>query len=310
VSPSDPVFPKVGVIVSTKIDSNGYSTSSPFIDAPFGGTLDIFGNLTKFWGWTARSYRLDVDKDGGGFKPVTAAWTVQWWNPLTSEFEAKTVAPDPGTGRYDIPLEYGPVNAPYRWQYPYLAARWPSSADGLYTFRFALFDGAAANPAASPVNNIPSNEKNLLTLRVDNSAPEVDLEAIVQLVPPATNVAACTIVSSGPSSPNSFQFRITARDPNHHMLDYNLSALWGKNGSNPHVADDTYIPAHQGPEGPYAWSGVAHVLVPSGGWSAACNCAHTFILGARKRTTNGYHYVLSASSHQSITINNTGNACP
>jgi hypothetical protein len=42
---------------------------------------------------------------------------------------------------------------------------------------------------------------------------------------------------------------------------------------------------------------------------ATCNCAHTFVLRASKRTTNGYSYILSSSSYQSITINNAGSTC-
>ena len=303
VPPSQPVFLTVGWIPSTYIDANGYASYAGFLDAPFGGTLDIFGNLSKFWGWGARAYSVEVDKDGAGFNPVNVGWTVQKYNVLNGKFEPQAVAPIPTTTRYAIPLDYNPGSyTGYLWQPSALALKWPSSADGLYTFRFQLFN------ATGGAVTIPANEVNLLTLRVDNSAPEVDLKTIVQILPPATDVDACAIVSSGA---NSYQFRIIARDASHHFLSYRLYALWGKNGSDPNIAADTYSPSHVNAEGPYAWSGPApNALVPAAGWAATCNCAHTFILDAWKRTTNGYWYILSARSHQSITINNTGTSCP
>src|SRR5439155_9580070 len=44
--------------------------------------------------------------------------------------------------------------------------------------------------------------------------------------------------------------------------------------------------------------------------AAHCNCAHTFYLSAWKRTIDGYNYLINGTAHQSITINNTGVACP
>lgn len=307
VPPSQPVFLSVGWIVSTEIDANGYAmTTSAFPHAPFGGVLDLFGNLSKFWGWGARSYVVEVD-DGSGFTPVVVpGWTVQWYNVLTAKFEPRTVSPDSSSGRYPIPPEYDPTSyAGYLWSPSALALKWPSSADGVYAFRFQLFD-VAGNPVP-----IPANETNLLTLRVDNSAPEVELEDVVQVMPmpPDKDVAACDIVSTPPNT--KFKFRIIARDPNHHFLGYRLYGLWGDNGSDSQIAADTYSPAHVNADGQYLWSGVSHAVVPANGWTPTCNCAHTFVLEAAKRTTNGYYYVLSGTYHQSITINNvTSPSCP
>ena len=50
---------------------------------------------------------------------------------------------------------------------------------------------------------------------------------------------------------------------------------------------DSYA-AHVDAEGPHLWSGVTNTWHTPASWTATCNCAHTFILGVWKRTTNGY----------------------
>lgn len=306
VPASQPVFLSVGWIVPTDIDASGYAAlTSAFPHAPFGGVLDLFGNLSKFWGWGARSYVVEVDA-GSGFTPVVVpGWTVDKYNVLTNDWEPRNVTVD-SNGRYPIPPEYDPTNyAGYLWAPAKLALKWPTGADGVYSFRFRLFD-AAGNPVT-----IPASEVNLLTLRVDNSAPEVELEDVLQVMPsgPDAVVAPCQIVSTPPNT--KFKFRITARDPNQHFLGYRLYGLWGDNGSDDSIAGDTYSPGHVDEDGAYLWSGVSNEVVPAAGWAPTCNCAHTFILEASKRTTNGYWYLLSATYHQSITINNvTSPVCP
>jgi hypothetical protein len=122
----------------------------------------------------------------------------------------------------------------------------------------------------------------------------------------STVIAPCDIVSTGA---NSFDFRVTASDSEHHLLSYTLWALWGRNRSAP-IAADTYAPGHVDAEGPYRWSGLSNARIPTDGWSAECNCAHTFRLQAWKRTIDGYNHILRRDSHQSVTINNAGKVCP
>ena len=100
---------------------------------------------------------------------------------------------------------------------------------------------------------------------------------------------------------------MTAFDPNHHLLSYGVTALWGHNGSAS-VFSDSYA-SHVNAEGPHLWSGVTNSWVPPAGWTAVCNCAHTFYLDVWKRTIDGYNYLLHGTAHQSITINNTGATC-
>ena len=215
------------------------------------------------------------------------------------------MAPETGSDdRYLIPAEY--PSAPQRWYPSFLMMRWPTSTNGLYELRVELWEKAGTSwNDKTPL----LTSGNSLFLRVDNTPPTVDLKEIL-LHGTTTVVDTCSIVS--PPTANGYDFRITAYDPNHHLLSYHLWVLWGKNESDS-ILSDRYSPGHVDAEGPYWWSGVSNSVETApgpNGWEACCNCAHTFRLRAWKRTTNGYNHILRGDSHQSITINNTGFSCP
>lgn len=301
----EPVFLAVGHVPATSI-TDGYATTDPsyffhVTDAPFGGTLNLFGNLQNFRQQGATHYRVKVTRPDGTTASATPSWTAYRWNVAADEFQPVKVEPVTGTDLYEIPAEYGgPSPQPQRWSPPFLMLRWPSAENGLYTFRVEIVapKGAGWKDLTS---KLPA-AKNNLTLLIDNTAPNVDLVAVRQLRPIPTPVPACGIVDDGP---NQFDFVITAHDPNRHLLSYSLTAVWGKNGSAL-IDHKTYTPPADGSR---EWSGVLNQAVPAAGWSAACRCAHTFFLDAWKRTTNGYGPLLHGVSHQSLTINNIP-ACP
>jgi len=300
----EPVFLGVGHVPSTEIDANGYATTASgyffrVTHAPFGGTLNILGNLNNFKALGATHYRVLVS-DGGPFTALDRTWNAYRWNPGTSKYELTAVAPLPGDTRYEIPPEY--PSAPQRWYPSFLMMRWPSSTNGLYTFQVELWQQSGSD-WNDLTHLLPTG--NTMTLRIDNTPPTVDIRDVLRA---GTNtvIAPCEIVSTGA---NLFDFRITAFDTEHHLLSYTLSALWGKNRSAV-ITSDSYTAGHVDAEGPYQWSGLPNDRVPPGGWSATCNCAHTFRLRAWKRTINGYNHILHRDSHQSITINNTGAVCP
>lgn len=303
VTLTGPVFMGVGHVPSTKIDSNGYATTDPgyFFQvkhSPFGGTLNIFGNLNNFKALGATHYEVLVSKDGGPFVPINLSWNMYKWNPTTLQYELVPIAPVSGTTRYLIPAEY-PLNA--AWWYPsFLFMQWPSGENGLYTFKVKIYPGAIG----PELPGLPA-ALNSLTVRIDNTPQDVKIVSIWQKGTPDKEIKACDIVSTGN---NQYYFKITAYDPNHHLLSYGLSALWGDNKSAS-IASDSYS-SHVDAEGPYLWSGIINTKVPATVWSASCNCAHTFYLGAWKRTIDGYNYILYRDYHKSITINNTGASCP
>ena len=299
---TSPVFLGVGNVPSTAIASDGYATTPPgyfvhFKDSPFGGTLNIFGNFTAFRAAGASQYRVNVSKDGASPTAVTQTWTMARFNTATGLYESATIAPISGTDRYLIPSEY-PGN-PERWYPAFLMMRWPTGPNGLYAFTVELFDASG-----SPLPPIASG--NLLTLKVDNDAPDVDLVAIYQHLA-AAPVGACAIVTTGTTL---FDVRLRAYDVNGHMLSYSSSVVWGHNLSATVIPTESYEPGHVNADGFRLWRGVSNLRGPAAGWNATCNCAHTFYVNAWKRTIDGYGYIIHRNAHQSITIMNTGTTCP
>jgi DNA-binding beta-propeller fold protein YncE len=314
--PDGAVFLAVGQIPSTDIDNAGYATSAsplPVQDAPFGGTVDIIGNFTKFKALGATHYRVLVSQNGGAFTPVNLSWNASFFN--SSRYEATPVAPD-SDGRYKLPAQ------PEFWLPLFQLLRWPTGVNGVYSFKVELFKpGAAAGswdsvplvppppfpPPPSPPPPSPS-AGNLLTLRVDNDLPQTELIHIYQTGAADANfVKACQIVTSGA---NHFEVKFTAHDPNGHLASYQVYALFGNNSTATIVPTETYA-SHVNADGLHHWNGVVNHRDPSGGWAATCNCAHTFILDAWKRTTDGRQPLLHGTWHQSITINNIASpTCP
>jgi len=307
----EPVFLAVGHIPSTSI-TDGYATTDPGYffpvkDAPFGGTLNIFGNFTNFRGLGATHYRVMLSEGGGTFAPLARSWNAYRWNPSTGVFELAPVAPLPpvtplppgalvGDGFYPIAAEYlaSPAH-PERWEPPFLMMQWPSGANGLASFRVEIWS-LVGTTWTNLTSLLPTG--NSLALLIDNTPPDVDLVAVRQhgAVDP---LAVCAIVTSGTTQ---FDFQITAHDPNHHLGSYQLDAYWGHNGFLGGIVADSYA-AHVDAEGAHLWSGVTNTWHTPPSWVATCNCAHTFILGVWKRTTNGYGPVLYDHSNQSFTIN-------
>jgi len=320
-----PIFMGVGHVPSTEINDDGYATTDPgyFFQvkhSPFGGTINFFGNLTDFRELEATHYAVLVSKDGGAYEPLNFSWNMYRWNTATHKYELVSVAPDgtttDGIPTYLIPLEADGDYHPEYWRPSFLFMRWPSGENGLYTFKVKIYQ-----KSGTVWNDLTGSllaPENSLKLRVDNTHPDVKILSIWQKGPPDKEIKACDIVNTGK---NEFYFKITAFDPNHHLLSYRLTALWGDNKSksvyydNYSNHDDSTEPDY---EGLYKWSGKINFNVPrdlpgSTGnlktWSAECNCAHTFYLRAWKRTIDGYNYIHRRDYHKSITINNTGVSC-
>jgi DNA-binding beta-propeller fold protein YncE len=297
----EPVFLGVGHVPSTKI-VDGYATTDPGYffqvkDSPFGGTLNILGNLSNFKALTATHYRVNVSYEGAAAAPLALSWNTYHWNAVTSQFDLTPVSPVPGPDKvYAIPADY-PLHAE-RWYPSFLMMQWPSGANGNghYTFTVELFrqSGTVFTPVATPANS--------LTVLVDNSGFSTDVVHIYQ-DGSTTPLPVCAIVESGL---NQFYVEVTAYDPNKHLLNYGVTILFGHNASSSWFSDS--YASHVDAEGPHLWSGVTNYKVPKV-FSATCSCAHTFYLGAWKRTIDGYNYLLYSSAHQSITINNAGLPC-
>jgi DNA-binding beta-propeller fold protein YncE len=306
--PAQRVFLSVGNVPTTSIDKDGYAntTTDPgssfkVVDSPFGGTLDIFSNLTLLLSKNANKYKiLVVGRNGSPVAPVPilASWTAkQWITPIGQlpHFEPKLVAPD-SDGFYSIPSQYRKPETVPLLEPQYLMMRWPTSENGLYKLQIQILNSKGIDITKKM---IPVDQQ-FLTVLIDNTPPVADLKTIQH---GGVGVSPCEIVQT---APNSFDFGLEASDAGGHLLGYSLRAGWGRNQSET-IFSETYSPLHVSPN--HLWTGFTGVL-PTTGWEAKCNCAHTFTLQVSKRTINGYNYILSSSSYESITINNTGNSCP
>jgi hypothetical protein len=307
---AEPVFLSVGNVPSTSI-VDGYATTVPgyFLqlkDSPFGGTLNIFGNLTNFKNLGATHYRVNVSKDGGAPTPILQTISAYRWNPVTSLYELISIAPDP-QGRYQIPVEY-PAH-PERWVPPFLMVQWPSGVNGMYTFTVEIFQFVAPTTWNSLTGLLPA-PKNLLTVKIDNALPDVDLVHLYQHGE-VNWLDTCAIVTSPPFPATSrYDAQITANDPNGHLLSYSVTAYFGHTSPPATVIPTESYSSHVNADGPHLWHGVINFRGPAAGWQATCNCAHTFFVVAWKRTTDGYGYLIHREAHQSITIMNAGPTCP
>ena len=311
--PDDPrIFMRIGDIPVKDISVDGYATFAQFVDSPFGGTLDLYGNFTKLLNLKAQNrkaakYKIFVSRVLPGGKtgppiPVLTSWTNTFWNPNAKpvpHYELKIVAPDP-EGFYSIPPEYSSPKTILEWGNPFLMLRWPTSDigdNGRYKLEIQVFtqNGKFSFP-------LPNPSVQDLIVEIDNTPPVADLTSI-RAHDTREVIGPCAIVS--PPTSNSFDFELTAFDANGHLRGYSLSAVWGRNRSGT-ILSESYSnnpPSHR-------WDGFKNQFRPAtDGWKATCNCAHTFTLDVWKRTINGYKYILSSSSSESITINNTSNSC-
>ncbi|ODS39879.1 MAG: hypothetical protein A7315_10270 [Candidatus Altiarchaeales archaeon WOR_SM1_79] len=294
---TSPVFLGVGHVPYGKIgrddskpDEYGYASTDPgyffyVTRAPFGGTLNFFGNLTNFKDMGAAYYAVWVSKDGGAYSPLSLAWNTYKWNNVTLTHDLVPVAPALDGTKYEIPTDAS-IYDPALWYPPFLFMRWPSGENGIYQFKVKLYDA----DGTTEILGLPSDLNNLV-LRVDNNPPTAEILKILQN---SNEIPACGIVSS---CPDEFKFKITAHDAEGHLRSYGLYALTGNNETYP-VGSDSH--AHD----TSPWYGVInHTLPPSGSWSPVNrNCAHTFWLGVWSKTINGYNHIRYRRHHKSITI--------
>jgi hypothetical protein len=262
-------------------------------DAPFGGTLAIMINHNAALLAGARYYKLFVNQVTPAPTPPIEphqSFSDYLWNAGSSSFVPQTTGPDAG-GFY-------PVRLPTQiWYNPLLGYMLDTSilTNGLCVINIKLYNAAHVE---IPVASIHSRR-----VKIDNQWPVANIEAIIHDL---AEVPVCQIVNSGS---DAFTFRITASDPQGHLLSWSLSALWGDNKSAT-VGGDSYSPGHVSPT--RQWAGVVSGVVPAAAWHAtvagpppdptSTHCAHTFYLGVWDRVINGYGYLHYQTYHKSITI--------
>jgi len=286
-----PIFATVGVIPSTEIHDGYATTDSSYtlyvVDAPFGGSLNIFGHFDGLRARGARYYQVLARRAGvGEYAPLRLTWSNYRWEG--DRFVLRQIAPDP-QDRYEI------TPAGEIWSLRDLLVRWPTETlpDGLWELKLTLFD-ASKNPLPEP------SPGNYLALMLDNTPPRVAIEEVTH---GAAVIGECAIVSLGPP-PDGLRFRFTAKDYQGHLAAYQLVAHYGDNRTDPRgaIAIDNYA-SHISPS--RRWIGVTSETAPRPPslWRAPEPCAYQFRLTAYNRTTDGYtRHLHWAEYNKHITI--------
>lgn len=303
-SVSDPLFLGIGLVPVTNIinstpannATDGYATTDPGYmlqvkDAPFGGSLAIMINHGAARQAGAKYYKLFVNQ----ITPMATvpteprqSFSDYLWSPADSCFKLTTTNPDAG-GFYPV------RDISQLWYNPHLGYMLNSAvlSNGLCLIDIKIYNAAKAE--------IPVRRFHSRRVKIDNQWPVAVIE---QIIHDGSVVPVCQIVNSGT---DMFSFKVTATDPEGHMLSWSLWAVWGNNKSAVISSDDyshhvsptrkwTGLPAGSAPVPVPAW----HAEVPDDPTST--RCAHTFYLGVWDRVINGYGYLHYQSYHKSITI--------
>jgi hypothetical protein len=226
--------------------------------------------------------------------PHTDSWTDYKWDPSLPGFVLATTAPVT-VGSYKGCY---PVRQPGDlWYTTNLGDRLDTSGltNGAHTItvrairQFLWFTWVA--------------ETDAITVVIDNRRSLIEINSISE---GGMEVDACAIVQSPPyPSSDQWTFDITVAHPQHYLLVWGLEAWWGNNQSS-HVDGASYP---GGTPSPHAWDVPAGTSVPASPWHASVaghpsstHCAHTFVLWAWDRVTDGTQWLHYGEYHESVTI--------
>ena len=199
----------------------GYATSQlddpiTVSHQPFCDTLRIFGLFAE--APPIATYKVQIaaaDEDSviGTWQDVTDPLHNRKWNDASKKWEFKVLGPDPATGRYkNVDTE-----PEADWHEHALKVTWKSRnvADGYYALRIVGYDAADAKVGTFQMPII----------RVDNSLPEINLEAIGNSAGELTDCGVLELKAD-----RKIRFEITAYDPEKHVKRYSLIWTRGKYG--------------------------------------------------------------------------------
>jgi hypothetical protein len=300
-----PIFMGIGLVPVDRILNTGNNTTDGYADttdnvnylfkvkdAPFGGALPIMVNHYAALLAGAVYYKLFVSQVtpvASGPTEPRQSFSDYRWNPVLGVNVPAVTSPDAG-GFYPVRL---PLQGWYNETLGYVLST-GAMANGLWVIDIKLYNAAKVEISVGSIHS--------RRVKIDNQWPVAKIE---QIIHDGAEVKACDIVESGS---DKFTFRITAHDPQGHLLSWSLSALWGENKSAP-VDQDSYS-NHVSATRQWAGLGPGDVPAPPKlPWAAtvpndpsSAHCAHTFMLGVWDRVINGYNYIHHQSYHKSITI--------
>ncbi len=237
-------FVSVGLLPvdETRIQQ-GYATAQPgdpgrivgISHQPFCGTLRIFGLFAE--APPVASYKaqiVDADEDGptsSNWQDITDPLHNRKWNNVENCWEHMVLGPDPATGRY----QNIDTQAEADWHEHALKITWNSTneANGYYALRIIGYDA----------DNAEVGTFEMPVVRVDNDVPEASIEVM-------GSVTECGALQLG--ADRKIQFKVTAHDPEGHVLRYWLSGTRGKGAGS---AGNTVQEWRPDPPGD-VWTGV------------------------------------------------------
>jgi hypothetical protein len=207
--------------------SGGYATAKPGDPAriigishqPFCGVLRIFGLFAETP--LVANYEVQIARVSNASVDLTDP-ALSWervadplynhqWNNASHRWDSIVLGPDPVTRRYKN-IDPEPEAD---WHEHALKVTWNSANEpnGYYGLRIVAYDAA----------NVQIGMFTMPILRIDNSRPDAVLEAIGTTVGNVTNCGALRL-----GADRMLSFKITAYDPEGHMLGYWLSGTRGK----------------------------------------------------------------------------------
>lgn len=212
---------------------NGYAYAQPgdppavagVSHQPFCGTLRIFGLFADMP--PVATYKVQIAAANatgpiGDWKDVTDALYNRKWNAVLEMWESLVLGPDPVTGRYQN-IDTQPEAD---WHEHALKITWNSANEpnGYYALRIVGYDAAGMEIGAYPMP----------VMRVDNTIPQTKMEVIGTTTGAVTPCGALKL-----GLDRKVQFRITAYDPEGHVLKYELSGTRGKDAiiAGPVISD-------------------------------------------------------------------------
>jgi hypothetical protein len=293
-----PVIGTVGLIGTGLIGADGYCNipaSTPYYfhpeEAAFSGTLNLIGNhttLTSLWAAGARKYKV-LHRFGATSALVTAAS----WTPILQSWPNYQIV-----GTSDVWQSFGPdasgfypmVDPALAYTIQDLVFQWTTSAepDDLHQFEFQFFNAAGVG--------VPTTAQ-VLTLKLDNQPPTVDLINVLHAGAP---IPPCAIITLA-SATDGVQIEYQAFDPEGDLLNYAVTAEYG-HGLSAGIFSDSYA-AHE--NATHTWQGLQEDTrpVPPAVWVPPVTCAYLFRVTAWSRTTNGYQFpVLMSTDFQTVTL--------
>lgn len=221
-------FTSVGLLpIDTTRIPKGYATAQPgdpvriaaISHQPFCGTLRIFGLFAETP--PVATYRVqiaDADENGptGSWRDVTDPLHNRKWNSAQNKWEHMVLGPDPTSGFYQN-IDTEPEAD---WHEHALKVTWNSANEpnGYYALRIIGYDAANVEVGTFQMP---------VVFRVDNDRPEASIEALMTALGSVTDCGDLTLPAS-PSGDRWIRFRITAHDPEGHVLRYWISGTRGK----------------------------------------------------------------------------------